>query len=273
MVAPCGLSVFVLVACAACDEPGGAGAKPTAHAGVDSSPYGYWDPTVEDSMQEPTDAAAPQAPDTGSRQRAWPPADVGAAHDAGSVTPVAPDTTTPDTMADSWSGVDTAQPNDIEAPPDVPQDAKPAVPMDTGPQCIPKTCADYPCGSPPDDCGGFLACEPCGPGEESCWKVDPPLFKGAVKAGVQFAKDNYPWYFDFDDNKGESVKILDAPGYHATVVAYVAATGAVAIVDPNDNMEIRVRWPQDDSAENYRIHVTDDYTAYKYTSTCAPAGF
>ncbi|MBI5533849.1 MAG: hypothetical protein HY898_14100 [Deltaproteobacteria bacterium] len=124
-------------------------------------------------------------------------------------------------------------------------------------------------------CGALVDCGLCAGTSESCIKSSSPRFQNKVRTGIDQVKTDHPEYFDFTDPQGESVKIVDGPAYHDALVAAVSAQGLVCIVDPNFDHDIRVRHPsvQPDQAENYLIHTSWEYTAYKYTSTCAPAGF
>ena len=104
-------------------------------------------------------------------------------------------------------------------------------------------------------------------------KLDPPQFQNAVRNAIAQVKLDHPEYFDFNDTLGgDSVKVLDPAGFRAAVVALVSGGGRTAIPDPNDSREIRVR-DAADAAENYLLVTSAGYSAYKYTSTCTPAGF
>ena len=124
----------------------------------------------------------------------------------------------------------------------------------------------------PDDCGGFLNCGDCGPDEDYCKKLEPPVFRDDVKAGIEATKIAHPEYFDLADAMGESVKVLDLLAYRAAVVAHMVGAGINAIEDPNSAEERRARGAAD-HAENYDIYTAAGYSSYKYTSTCFPAGF
>ena len=109
-----------------------------------------------------------------------------------------------------------------------------------------------------------------------------PVFQKKVKAAVEQSKVAHPEYFDFTNTNppggGDNVAVVKPMEFDAYVVAQVDGNGDTCISDPNDAQEIRVKGLTD-AAENYRIRVLTGpaapygYCAYKYQSTCSPAGF
>lgn len=100
-----------------------------------------------------------------------------------------------------------------------------------------------------------------------------PVHQGAVKNAIEDTKLSHPGYFNPADTLGDGWKVVDLGGYTGNLVLLLVASGRVAQVDPNDENEIRVRAASEPTAENYHVHTSAGYTAYKYTSTCSPAGF
>jgi len=135
------------------------------------------------------------------------------------------------------------------------------------------TCLGNECGSQmPNLCGGSIDCGSCGDGTDYCVGL-APVHQGAVKKAIEDTKLSNPEYFDATDTSGDGWQVLDLAGYTQSLVDLLLATGRVAQVDPNDQSEIRVRAASESTAENYHVHTSGGYTAYKYTSTCSPAGF
>lgn len=135
------------------------------------------------------------------------------------------------------------------------------------------SCLGNECGlAVPDSCGGSIDCGTCGDGTDSCI-VLLPVHQGAVKKAIEDTKVSNPEYFDPTDTNGDGWHVSDLGGFTGNLVTLLLATGRVALVDPNDENEIRVRAASEPSAENYHVHTSAGYSAYKYTSTCSPAGF
>jgi len=136
-------------------------------------------------------------------------------------------------------------------------------------------CRGNECGNIPDRCGGFKDCGDCGEPGVWCEVMTTPLHRDAVRAAIERVKVTNPEYFDFTDSLGgESVKVVDPVNYRIKVVAEVnTKPSKVCIADPNDGREIRVRASTSTAAENYLTVTSGGYSAYKYTSTCTPAGF
>ena len=149
---------------------------------------------------------------------------------------------------------------------------------DTAPPCTPKTtCGGAECGKIDDKCGGILDCGDCGglPGEK-CETITP-LFQTRVHNAIEAVASASPppTFFDFTDTScAGGYKITAAESFVDTLVAELSKkTDVVAIKDPNDHNEIRIRDAASDAAENYPVVTSWGCTAYKYTSTCTPAGF
>jgi hypothetical protein len=142
--------------------------------------------------------------------------------------------------------------------------------------CQGKTvCGGNECGMIPTGCGTLIDCGDCGgaPGE-TCITYNAPQFRDQVRMQIDAVKQQHPEYFDFANPMGDSVMVVDPAGFVAALVANLNGLGGVvAIVDPNDNSEIRIRAANSTAAENYHVVTSKSYSAYKYTSTCDPAGF
>jgi hypothetical protein len=135
------------------------------------------------------------------------------------------------------------------------------------------SCLGNECGhTVPDNCGSSLDCGDCGDGTDSCI-VLAPLHQGAVKKAIEDTKVAHPEYFDPTNTNGDGWYVMDLGGFTSNLVTLLVETGRVALVDPNDENEIRVRAASETTAENYHVHTSAGYSAYKYTSTCSPAGF
>jgi hypothetical protein len=110
---------------------------------------------------------------------------------------------------------------------------------------------------------------------EVCEKHAEPRFWNRVRNAVERIKTEHPDYFNWDEPRGGSVLVVNDDAFDGAVVARLNESGqVVAIIDPNDHHEVRVRAADGDAAENYitRTH-SANYTAAHYTSTCTPAGF
>jgi hypothetical protein len=135
-------------------------------------------------------------------------------------------------------------------------------------------CLGNECGlAMPDLCGGTLDCGDCGPDADYCIKLDPPVFRNAVRDAIVTATSSHPEVFDFSDQIGsENIRVVDPLGYRDALLEALVGDGYNAIADPNDSTEIRVRGAPDE-AENYHVLISSGYSAYTYTSTCTPANF
>jgi hypothetical protein len=130
------------------------------------------------------------------------------------------------------------------------------------------------CGDVPDGCGGTVPCAACGAPDLWC-APGTGMFQAAVRAAVESVMAAHPEYFDpvmFRDTS--SWLVIDDAAYDAAVIAALEAMGLVAISDPNDDHEIRVRAAGSDLAENYgiRVHATNR-TWYRYQGVCETTGF
>lgn len=157
-------------------------------------------------------------------------------------------------------------------------DATDAHPTDStdAPPCTPKTtCGGAECGPIPDHCGATLACVDCGGAPGEWCETMTPVFQGAVHNAIAALASTSPAYFDMTDTTcGGNFEIKDAAAFVKALVAELSKKpGVVVIVDPRDSNEIRIRDAGSTSAENYHVVTSFDCTAYKYTSTCTPAGF
>ena len=148
--------------------------------------------------------------------------------------------------------------------------------------CTPHACLGVECGVFADGCGATVDCGDCGSPGMTCIKQASPMFQNAVKNAVEQCKTDHPDYFDFNNTNppggSDNVAIVSPDAFDAYVCTQVGKAGVACISDPNDTQEIRVRGSTD-AAENYRIRVLagaaaiNGYSAYKYQSTCSPAGF
>jgi hypothetical protein len=135
------------------------------------------------------------------------------------------------------------------------------------------TCLGNECGfQMPDGCGSTLDCGDCGPGTDYC-VVGVSEHATAVHNAHMAIQNDFPAWFDLNDMSGSNAKLLDLDSYRSELVSRMVALGKVAISDPNDNAEIRVRAATATSADNFRIVTSAGYSWDKYTSTCTPAGF
>jgi hypothetical protein len=202
---------------------------------------------IDDGAQSTDDARAPDAPTTSDARDSATPIDGAPALDAATTdtTPSSKDTAVTDT----------------------------APPADVG-SCK-TTCLGVECGPVPNGCGGILTCGDCGgaPGEY-CVKVASPIFATAVHNAIEALAATSPAYLDVADVVGGNYRVLDNAAFRTALVAEMSKKpDLVCIGDPRDGTEIRVRPSTVDAAENYHVIISSGYTAYKYTSTCTPAGF
>jgi hypothetical protein len=136
------------------------------------------------------------------------------------------------------------------------------------------TCGATECGAMmPDLCGGTIDCGDCGDSTDYCIKLDPPVFRDAVHAGIDTVQAEHPEFFDFTDSAGgDSYRVLDLLGFRGALVSTLVGEGYDTIADPNSDEELRIRGAADE-AENYDLYTSSGYSAYTYTSTCTPANF
>jgi hypothetical protein len=142
-----------------------------------------------------------------------------------------------------------------------------------GAQNCKTTCLGNECGfAMPDNCGGTLDCGDCGAGTDYCIK-GVSEHAGDVHNAHMAIQNDYPSWFDLTDMWGANAKLLDLDAYRNELVARMNALGKVAITDPNDSAEMRVRAASANTADNFRLVTSAGYSWDNYTSTCAPAGF
>jgi hypothetical protein len=174
------------------------------------------------------------------------------------------------------SAVDTHVDDASDAAHDVVVDTGAAI--DTRPDGPCKTtCGGAECGKIDDGCGGIVDCGDCGdlPGEV-CETI-APLFQTRVHNAISAlaSASPPPSYFDLADTScGGGYKVTDANGFVGALVSLLATKADVVVIqDPKDGNEIRIRAATSSSAENYHVVTSAMCSAYKYTSTCTPAGF
>jgi hypothetical protein len=102
-----------------------------------------------------------------------------------------------------------------------------------------------------------------------CPRLNPRL-QDYVNLGIDTVMQTHPQLFDFNDDKGGSVKVTDRARYQAAVVAAINAQGGVCAKD--DNEEIAVK-NTNDFNEQYNIWSSAGYTRRSYITTCIPAEF
>jgi len=183
------------------------------------------------------------------------------------------DTSRSDTRVADTESVDTT----VEPPKDTGTAEIDSSAADTAPDGPCKTtCGGAECGHlVPNGCGGTIDCGDCSMPGEICVTITP-LFRNRVRDSINALKalSPTPSYLDLADTLGESVRVLDTKAFTTALVSQVnAGGGVVCISDPADINEIRVRSSSSSSAENYHVVTSAGYSAYKYTSTCTPAGF
>lgn len=194
-----------------------------------------------------------------------------AARPATDAAPSATDAGTPSMAPDQRPGLPPPEDFGAPAPPTAPPDAAAAPPSGCA-----RECKGVECGPVPDGCGGEVQCGDCGDGTRACVQEGAGRFRGQVSGAVHQVQAEHPEYFDPNDAMGDSLLVIDDAAYGPAVVA--ALLGAhpqlTALVDPNDDHEIRVRDGGRDAADNYLIRTHGgNRSAYRYTSTCDPAGF
>jgi len=183
--------------------------------------------------------------------------------------------TTDAAAIDAWDSAttDDASGSDIVEATDTMPAKDTAPPADVGP--CKTTCGGNECGPIPDHCGGTVTCGDCGgaPGEY-CETIASPIFRTGVHNAIAALAATSPSYLDVADVVGGNYRVLDNVAFVTALVAEMSKKpGLVCIPDPVDGTEIRVRPATVDAAENYHVIISSGYTAYKYTSTCKPAGF
>ena len=102
-----------------------------------------------------------------------------------------------------------------------------------------------------------------------CPKVGSQLID-RVNAGVDTVLHTQPQLFDFNDQRGGSVRVLDHHGYQTAVVAAINAQGGVCAHDDNEEIALKIN---NDFNEQFNIWTSAGYTRRSYISTCFPAQF
>src|SRR5260221_4265993 len=102
-----------------------------------------------------------------------------------------------------------------------------------------------------------------------CPKLEPQLL-GYVNNAIDAVLRRNPELFDFNDARGESVKVLDRQKYQTAVVAAINAQGGVCAIDNNEEVAVEVI---NDFNEQFNIWTSAGYTRRSYITTCFPAQF
>ena len=102
-----------------------------------------------------------------------------------------------------------------------------------------------------------------------CPKINSQLI-GRVNAGVDTVLRTQPQLFDFNDDRGGSVKVLDKARYQTAVVAAINAQGGICAKDDNEEIALKV---SNDFNEQFNIWTSAGYTRRSYITTCFPAQF
>jgi hypothetical protein len=102
-----------------------------------------------------------------------------------------------------------------------------------------------------------------------CPKLNPQL-GSYVNTAVDNVMKQQPQLFDFNDDRGGSVRVLDRQKYQTAVVAAINAQGGVCAKDDNEEVAVKVN---NDFHEQYNIWTSAGYTRRSYITTCLPAQF
>jgi hypothetical protein len=102
-----------------------------------------------------------------------------------------------------------------------------------------------------------------------CPKLDSKLVS-RVSDAVDTVIRTQPQLFDFDDARGDSLRVLDRQKYQTAVVAAINAQGGVCAKDDNEEVALKV---SNDFNEQFNIWTSAGYTRRSYISTCFPAQF
>lgn len=102
-----------------------------------------------------------------------------------------------------------------------------------------------------------------------CPKLEPQLL-GYVNNAIDAVLRKNPELFDFNDARGESIKVLDRQKYQTAVVAAINAQGGVCAIDNNEEVAVKVT---NDFNEQFNIWTSAGYTRRSYITTCFPAQF
>lgn len=102
-----------------------------------------------------------------------------------------------------------------------------------------------------------------------CPKLDSKLVS-RVSDAVDTVIRTQPQLFDFNDARGDSLKVLDRQKYQTAVVAAINAQGGICAKDDNEEIAAKV---SNDYNEQFNIWTSAGYTRRSYISTCFPAQF
>ena len=102
-----------------------------------------------------------------------------------------------------------------------------------------------------------------------CPKLDSRLLS-YVSNAVEKVIQSQPHLFDFNDLRGDSVRVLDRQKYQTAVVAAINAQGGVCAKDDNEEVAVKV---SNDFDEQFNIWTSAGYTRRSYITTCFPAQF
>jgi hypothetical protein len=102
-----------------------------------------------------------------------------------------------------------------------------------------------------------------------CPKVGSQMLD-RVNAGVDTVLRTQPQLFDFNDQHGGSVRVLDHHAYQTAVVAAINAQGGICAKDDNEEIALKI---SNDFNEQFNIWTSAGYTRRSYISTCFPAQF
>jgi hypothetical protein len=91
-----------------------------------------------------------------------------------------------------------------------------------------------------------------------------------VNNAVDAVMRQQPQLFDFNDQLGGSVKVVDRQRYQTAVVAAINAQGGVCAKDDNEEVAVKT---SNDFHEQFNIWTSAGYTRRSYISTCFPAQF
>jgi hypothetical protein len=104
---------------------------------------------------------------------------------------------------------------------------------------------------------------------DECPKIDSKLLN-YVNVAIDNILQKQPQLFDFNDARGDSVRVLDHHAYQTAVVAAINAEGGVCAADNNEEIQVKIN---NDFNEQFNIWTSSGYTRRSYISTCFPAQF
>jgi hypothetical protein len=128
-------------------------------------------------------------------------------------------------------------------------------------------------GRDPDPCSrgdaAGLLLPPAGPERSPQPMLDSKLVS-RVSDAVDMVIRTQPQLFDFNDARGDSLRVLDRQKYQTAVVAAINAQGGICAKDDNEEIAAKV---SNDYNEQFNIWTSAGYTRRSYISTCFPAQF